>query len=70
MFGGTVIIETIFMWPGIGRLLVESVYARDFSVIQGCVLVIALIYVFINLVVDVSYAFIDPRIRYGSKDGT
>ncbi len=70
MFGGTVIIETIFMWPGIGRLLVESVYARDFSVIQGCVLVIALIYVFINLIVDISYAFIDPRIRYGSKDGT
>jgi peptide/nickel transport system permease protein len=69
MFGGTVIIETIFMWPGIGRLLVESVYARDFLVIQGCVLVIALIYVFINLVIDVSYAFIDPRIRYGGKDG-
>lgn len=70
MFGGTVIIETIFMWPGIGRLLVESVYARDFLVIQGCVLVIALIYVSINLVVDISYAFIDPRIRYGGKDGT
>ncbi len=68
--GGTVIIETIFMWPGLGRLLVMSVHARDFLVVQGCVLVIALIYVFINLVVDVSYAFIDPRIRYGDKNGT
>ncbi len=64
LFGGTVIIETIFAWPGIGRLLVESIYARDFLVTQGCVMSIAAIFVFINLVVDISYRFIDPRIRY------
>lgn len=70
LFGGTVIIETIFMWPGIGRLLVESVYAKDIFVVQGCVLVITLIYVFINLFIDVSYTFIDPRIRYKGRNGT
>ncbi|MBE0525068.1 MAG: ABC transporter permease, partial [Methanosarcinales archaeon] len=64
LFGGTVIIETIFALPGIGRLLVESIYTGDFLVTQGCVLFIAAIFVFINLVVDVSYRFIDPRIRY------
>jgi peptide/nickel transport system permease protein len=64
LFGGTVIIETIFALPGIGRLLVESIYTGDFLVTQGCVLFIAAIFVFINLVVDVSYIFIDPRIRY------
>ena len=64
LFGGTVIIETIFALPGIGRLLVESIYTGDFLVTQGCVMFIAAIFVFINLVVDVSYRFIDPRIRY------
>jgi len=64
LFGGTVIIETIFALPGIGRLLVESIYTGDFLVTQGCVLFIAAIFVFINLVVDVSYRFIDPRIQY------
>lgn len=70
LFGGTVLIETIFMWPGIGRLLAESVLAKDIFVVQGCVLVITLIFVFINLVVDISYAFIDPRIRYEGKNET
>jgi len=64
---GAVIAETIFAWPGIGRLLVDSIYARDFPMIQGCVLFIALIFVLANLAVDLSYAFIDPRVRYGVK---
>lgn len=61
---GTVIVETIFAWPGIGRLLVDSIFARDFAVIQGCALVIATIFVLVNLAVDISYAYLDPRIRY------
>lgn len=61
---GAVIVETIFAWPGIGRLLVGSIFNRDFAVIQGCALFIAVIFVLVNLVVDVSYAYLDPRIRY------
>lgn len=62
---GTIIVETVFAWPGLGRLAYESVLNRDFPVIQGVVLVVAAIIVFINLMVDVLYAYIDPRIRYG-----
>lgn len=61
---GAVIVETIFAWPGIGKLLVDSIYARDFAVIQGGVLFVAVIYVIINLAVDISYTYLDPRIRY------
>jgi len=61
---GAVIVEVIFAWPGIGRLLVDSIFARDFMVIQGCMLFIAVIFVFSNLLVDISYAYLDPRIRY------
>ena len=64
LFGGAVVVETIFMWPGLGRLLVESVKARDVFVAQGCVLTIAFLYVLINLAVDVLCAVIDHRIRY------
>lgn len=62
---GAVIVETIFAWPGLGKLLVDSIFARDFAMIQGCVLFFAVIFVLINLAVDISYAFFDPRIRYG-----
>lgn len=61
---GTVIIETIFAWPGVGKLLVDSIFARDFSLIQGCVLFIAVVFVLVNLVVDISYMYLDPKIRY------
>jgi len=67
LLGGTVIVETIFAWPGIGRLLVDSIYARDFALIQGCVLFIAVIFALANLVVDILYAYLDPRIRYEKK---
>ena len=70
LFGGTVVVETIFMWPGLGRLLVESVKARDVFVVQGCVLTIAFLYVLINLAVDVLCAVIDPRIRYAPHHRT
>lgn len=62
---GTVVVEVIFAWPGLGRLLYESILARDFPVIQGCVLLMAVVYVLINLLVDISYAWLDPTIRYG-----
>lgn len=61
---GTIITETIFSWPGLGRLLIQSIRARDYPLVQAGVLVIALTYVVVNLVADVVYAWLDPRIRY------
>jgi peptide/nickel transport system permease protein len=65
IFGGSVLIEQIFNIPGMGRLLTEAVFGHDYQVVQGGVLVIALIVVLTNLVVDISYGWFDPRIRYG-----
>jgi len=67
MVGGMVIVERVFNIPGLGRLLVRAVANRDYPVVQACVLVAAGLYVVINLVVDLSYAWIDPRIRYGGR---
>lgn len=64
LLGGAVIVEAVFARQGIGQLLVGALQARDFPLAQGCVLFIALVYVFVNLGVDVLYAFIDPRIHY------
>ena len=64
LLGGAVIIETIFARQGMGRLAVEAILAKDFPVVQGVVLVAAAIYVLINLLVDISYGLLDPRIRY------
>jgi peptide/nickel transport system permease protein len=64
VLGGAVITETIFAWPGVGRLMVDSIFERDFPVVQAGVFVIALIFVLLNLLVDVAYAWLDPRIRY------
>ena len=63
LVGGAVIIETIFGLPGIGRLLVNSIYARDYMVVQGCILLITIGYVAINTMVDILYHLLDPRIR-------
>ncbi len=62
LLAGAVITETVFAWPGIGSLLVESIKARDFPVVQGCVLLISLTYVLVNTFTDLAYAWIDPRI--------
>jgi peptide/nickel transport system permease protein/oligopeptide transport system permease protein len=67
LMGGTVITEWVFAWPGMGRLIVESVYTRDYPVTQGAILVFALTFAAINLLVDVSYALLNPRIRYGES---
>jgi peptide/nickel transport system permease protein len=62
--GGAVVTESVFTYPGLGRLLVGAISTRDYPVIQGCILVILIGYVLVNLVVDVLYAYIDPRIDY------
>jgi peptide/nickel transport system permease protein len=64
LLGGAVLTETVFAWPGIGRLMVEAIQGRDFPVVQGAVLLTAVTFVVINLLVDLLYAFVDPRIRY------
>lgn len=64
IFSGAVIIETVFAWPGMGRLLVNAVLSRDYPVIQGTVLVYAVIVIAANLTVDVAYSYFDPRIQY------
>jgi peptide/nickel transport system permease protein len=64
IFGGTVIIETVFSWPGMGRLLVNSVLKRDYEVVQGLVLVYAIIVIAANFLVDIAYSYLDPRITY------
>jgi peptide/nickel transport system permease protein len=65
VFGGAVLVETVFAIPGVGRLLVASVFAQDYVVVQSGTLVIAFIIILSNLIVDISYGWLDPRIRYG-----
>lgn len=65
LLGGAILTETIFAWPGVGRLVVDAIFARDYPLVQGAVLMIALFFVLVNLLVDLSYAYLDPRIRYG-----
>jgi peptide/nickel transport system permease protein len=65
LLSGSIIVETIFSWPGVGRLTIQAILARDYPLVQGCILVIALGYVLANLLVDCLYSYIDPRIRYG-----
>lgn len=67
LLGGAVITESVFSWPGIGSLLVESIQKRDYPVVQGCVLLISLAYVVVNTATDLAYAAIDPRIRLGDE---
>jgi peptide/nickel transport system permease protein len=64
LLGGAVLTETVFAWPGVGTLMVQGILARDIPLVQGCVLVVALTFVLVNLFVDVLYAWLDPRIRY------
>lgn len=64
LLSGAVITERVFSWPGVGRLLVDSIGVRDLPMAQGCVLLIAAIFILLNLLVDVSYVWLDPRVRY------
>jgi peptide/nickel transport system permease protein len=63
LLGGAAVIETVFTLPGLGRFLVDGIYARDYPVVQGALLLVAFIYVIINLVVDLLYPLFDPRVR-------
>ena len=65
LIGQTVIVEKLFSWPGIGSLLVDSIFQRDVPVTQGCILVIIVVFLVVNLTVDLLYSLIDPRIKYG-----
>ncbi|MCL6554003.1 MAG: ABC transporter permease [Firmicutes bacterium] len=65
LLGGAILTETVFAWPGMGRLLVSAITARDYAVVQGVVLVFAGLFTLVNLAVDVLYAYVDPRIHYG-----
>jgi len=67
LLGGAVIVEEVFAWPGLGRLMLRSVQVRDLAVVQAGVLVFALVVIMVNFVVDLSYALLDPRIRYGGR---
>ena len=64
LLGGVIIVEIIFSWPGIGQLLIPAIMRRDYPLVQGCILFIAVVYIFVNLIVDIIYAYIDPRIKY------
>ena len=65
LLGGTAIIESIFMWDGVGKLAVDAITMRDYPLIQAYVVWMALIYVLVNLITDLLYRFLDPRIRLG-----
>jgi len=64
LLSGAILTETVFSWPGIGRWLVDAIFSRDFPIVQGVTLFIAIIFVGVNLIVDILYAFVDPRIRF------
>jgi peptide/nickel transport system permease protein len=63
LLAGAVLTETVFAWPGIGTWLVDAIESRNYPVLQGGILFVALVFVLVNLIVDVSYAFLNPRIR-------
>jgi ABC-type dipeptide/oligopeptide/nickel transport system permease component len=64
LIGGTVIIETVFAWPGVGRLVVQAIFSRDYPLVQATVLVLAVLFVLINLITDLIYLYLDPQISY------
>ena len=64
LLGGAVLTETVFAWPGVGRMLVDAIRTRDMPLVQGTVLFIAVVFILVNLVVDLSYAALNPKVRY------
>ena len=69
LLGGAMLTETVFAWPGIGKFVVDSILRSDYPVVQGAVLLIGVIFVVINLIVDIVYAYLDPRISYAKEEG-
>jgi peptide/nickel transport system permease protein len=68
LMGGSVLVETIFTWPGLGRLIVDSIFTRDYPVVQGGVMMFSFSFVLVNLIIDLLYAYLDPRISYEQKN--
>ncbi len=68
LLGGAVVVEQIFAWPGLGLLVIQSIFARDYPVVQGIVLFMAFIFVFVNLLVDISYTWLNPQIRLERRE--
>jgi ABC-type dipeptide/oligopeptide/nickel transport system permease component len=64
LLGGAVVTETVFAWPGVGRLMMKAVINRDFPIIQGVVIILSVMYITANLIVDILYAWLNPKIRY------
>jgi ABC-type dipeptide/oligopeptide/nickel transport system permease component len=64
LFTGAVLVETVFAWPGMGRLIYDSIFRRDYNVIMANFLVIAIITILLNILADIIYAYVDPRVRY------
>jgi len=64
LLAGAILTETVFSWPGLGRLVVEAVYERDYPLVVGCILFFAIVFVVVNLITDILYTYIDPRIKY------
>ena len=64
LLGGSLVTETVFRWPGVGLMLVEAIQARDYSIVQLIVMAISFVYVIVNLLADIAYGYLDPRIRY------
>jgi peptide/nickel transport system permease protein len=69
LMGGAILVESIFSWPGMGRLIVEAIGNKDYAVIQGSVLLMAFIYVLINLIVDIAYTYLNPKVTYETERG-
>ena len=70
MFSGAVIIETIFAWPGVGQLAIQGVYSRDYTLVQGVVVVNTVIFILLLFIVDLSYGLLDPRVRTHTRGAT
>jgi len=64
LLSGAILTETVFSWPGVGRLVVDAVYERDYPLVVGCILIFAIVFVIVNLITDILYTYIDPRIKY------
>ncbi len=69
LLGGAVITEMVFSWPGVGQLLIDAIHRRDYPVVQACVLLISVTYVVVNMLTDLVYAWVDPRVRLAGRDG-
>ena len=67
LLAGTVVTETVFSRPGLGRLIVNAILSKDYPLVQGTILFLAVVYLLVNLLVDIAYAWLDPRIRFGAQ---